>query len=432
MGNDDQAEPVSGTRFTATETPTAVDNVEIAVFEGAAILFDEPAAMLHRLGAIAGGVWLYCDGATDVAAMVAELADTFRVDLEEMAEAVDLILGRFADEGLLVEPDPAPRNARPGERLAEATEIARIRSAPAPRFDRTETETETFGAAGFTFRISSPDADVVAAFDDVLVDMRTGAESAVRHILVEPHSTTGGSSTTVRVLSDGEVVHESLAVGSVVSHVLMEVNLQFATAAWAAGSLPLHASTVAGPDGAVLLAGASHVGKTTLATAFALEHGHRTTLLADEVSALNPNELVVAPYGKPVALRAPGLDLLAPRVARLQRPGSDFERDERFVPPSELGAAPTSSAPVSAIVFPRFVPTSSVTPLSQLDVVPPDDTLMRLMELALGGRPPKIDAFRSLEQLVRDVDAFELTFSDAFDAADRLGDVFGRRNEDAT
>lgn len=91
-----------GQRFSATDTPTAVDGVEIAVFEGEAVLFHEATSMLHRLGAIAGGVWLCCDGDTDVATMIDELADTFGLPAADVEPVVHETLERFADEGLLV------------------------------------------------------------------------------------------------------------------------------------------------------------------------------------------------------------------------------------------------------------------------------------------------------------------------------------------
>jgi hypothetical protein len=96
-------------RFTETDTPTAIDGVEIAVFEGEAVLFDESSSMLHRLGAIAGAVWLCCDGATDVATIVRDLCEMFDHAPDEMSPVVHQTLERFADEGLLVGHVPAGR-----------------------------------------------------------------------------------------------------------------------------------------------------------------------------------------------------------------------------------------------------------------------------------------------------------------------------------
>ena len=113
MASTDQPEPVPGDRFTATDTPTAIDGVEIAVFEGEAVLFDESSSMLHRLGAIAGAVWLCCDGTTDVATIVRDLSEMFDHDPDEMATVVSQSLERFADEGLLVGHEIAPQTTSP-------------------------------------------------------------------------------------------------------------------------------------------------------------------------------------------------------------------------------------------------------------------------------------------------------------------------------
>lgn len=102
VGGAEHPEPVSRARFTASDTPATIDGVEIAVFDGEAVLFDEASSMLHRLGAIAGAVWICCDGATDVATMIDELTDAFGLEPGEIAAAIQDALQRFADEGLLV------------------------------------------------------------------------------------------------------------------------------------------------------------------------------------------------------------------------------------------------------------------------------------------------------------------------------------------
>lgn len=93
--------------FSPDDRPLAIDDVELAVFDGEAVLFDVQASMVHLFNAVAGATWLCCDGATTVAAMTDELADTFAVtdpvDLESLARAVHDSLTRFAAEGLLAD-----------------------------------------------------------------------------------------------------------------------------------------------------------------------------------------------------------------------------------------------------------------------------------------------------------------------------------------
>jgi hypothetical protein len=96
------AEPVV---FDAHDRPTAIDDVEVALFEGEAVLFDVDASMVHHLNAVPAATWLCCDGETTVAQMIAELADAFEVeepaDLGALTAAVHDSLTRFATEGLL-------------------------------------------------------------------------------------------------------------------------------------------------------------------------------------------------------------------------------------------------------------------------------------------------------------------------------------------
>lgn len=129
MEPDDRSHPVPDARFAPADTPQAVDGVELALFDGEAVLFHEPTAMLHRLGAIAGGVWLCCDGATTVASMVDELADTFALGTDEVAAVVDETLARFADEGLLIGHD-APVRLTPSPDTSVADDGTEILARP--------------------------------------------------------------------------------------------------------------------------------------------------------------------------------------------------------------------------------------------------------------------------------------------------------------
>ena len=92
--------------FAPDDRPIGIADVELALFDGEAVLFDVQASMVHLLDAVAGGTWLCCDGETSVEAMVGELADSFGVteaaDREALDAAVHDSLQRFAQEGLLV------------------------------------------------------------------------------------------------------------------------------------------------------------------------------------------------------------------------------------------------------------------------------------------------------------------------------------------
>lgn len=297
---------------------------------------------------------------------------------------------------------------------------------------RPTVNTSTFDAHGVTFTVSSPDAAVIAAFDDLLVDFRPGGASQepTLQFSVEPTRPDHTDLTDhawYRVTAGDDVVYTSLLEGSLVSHLLMDVNARAAAACRSDGTVALHAGTVAGVHGAIVLPGASHSGKTTVTTALAAAGHH---FVADEVSRLDPHELTIAPYGKPVALRAASVELLAPSIARLRRPGSRFEIDERFVPPSELGVAMSGDTPpvtsamatqpvaVSAIVFPRY----DATGPHRFAPLGPAETLERLMQCTLGAMstPVGADVFRILERLVRAVPGHELVYTDLHEALAEL------------
>jgi hypothetical protein len=89
-------------RFGPDDTPLGVDGVETAVFDGEAVLFDEPASMVHRLSAVAGAVWLLCDGETTVASMPDALAEVFGVPAGDLAGPVAEALAGLDAAGLLV------------------------------------------------------------------------------------------------------------------------------------------------------------------------------------------------------------------------------------------------------------------------------------------------------------------------------------------
>jgi len=88
--------------FSAIDSPQGIDGIEIAVFEGEVVLFDEEASMVHHLAAVAGAVWVCCDGDTTVEEITAELSEIFGSPVTDIEPAVMDALQQFAAEGLLV------------------------------------------------------------------------------------------------------------------------------------------------------------------------------------------------------------------------------------------------------------------------------------------------------------------------------------------
>ncbi len=93
---------VTDAGFDPSDTPLGVDGVETAVFDGEAVLFHESASMVHRLNAVAGAVWLLCDGETTVASMPDELAEVFSVPAADLVSPIGEALESLGAAGLLV------------------------------------------------------------------------------------------------------------------------------------------------------------------------------------------------------------------------------------------------------------------------------------------------------------------------------------------
>lgn len=287
----------------------------------------------------------------------------------------------------------------------------------------TAAETRVFDAHGFTFRIASSIEGVTALFDDLLVDMiaKPADASWVHRFDIRRADATNDTEPDLLAVSlDDEAVYPTLRSGSLTSHLLMEVNRRATRSSARGGCIPLHAAAVSGTHGTVLFPGASHSGKTTLATAVAVRYGERVRFVADEVSALDPADLSIGRYGKPVALRAASVQLLAPDVPRLREGGGRFQEDERFVPPSALGdsrrrSASTVSAtatPVSAVVFPRFGQPVESRNTDDRYLVPltRGETLERMMQSVLGVGAISAATFNELARVAASAPGYELRY----------------------
>jgi hypothetical protein len=206
--------------------------------------------------------------------------------------------------------------------------------------------------------------------------------------------------------------------------------------------VPIHAAAASSEHRTLLLPGASHSGKTTLATAVAAKYGHRVSFVADEVSVLDPADLSIAKYGKPVALRASSVELLADAIPLLRTPGGRFQEDERFVPPSALGVAqrdqhdqtgnssasgqePSAAKPVGAVVFPQFADTGESRPAIGRALVPltPGATLERLTRSVLGVGPISAATFNELARVASSATGYELRYAHLDDVLGELAEL---------
>ncbi|GBD25688.1 hypothetical protein HRbin30_01012 [bacterium HR30] len=113
------------------------------------------------------------------------------------------------------------------------------------------------------------------------------------------------------------------------------------------GRHPIHAAAVATPHGAVLLAGASGVGKSTISTALAAQNGNK--LLSDSFVLLEGSKVLAVP--EPILLDRPALRWLGARTEILCPIDHRYmlERVGHHVVPAKLQL----EASPALLVFPR-------------------------------------------------------------------------------
>lgn len=161
----------------------------------------------------------------------------------------------------------------------------------------------------------------------------------------------------------------------------------------------IHAAAVARHGNAMLLAGRSHSGKTTLAAWLAAHHGYEYA--TDEASAIDVDGAVM-PYPRPLGLR-PESPMARPTSGTAQR----FMPDEVLVPVSDVGGVVARTAwPAQLIVFPHFQPESDVRVAS----VSQADALERLAHLTPGLVRHGGRVFSRLARLVVAARAIDVTY----------------------
>ena len=132
--------------------------------------------------------------------------------------------------------------------------------------------------------------------------------------------------------------------------------------ATAADGTVLHAAVIAGPRGAVAVCGDTRSGKSTLCGAAARRGWWH---LSDDLGAVDVAALTVAPYARPMMLRAGGRQLLG--VAPDLPEGHErFLADDWFLPASALGAVITHEPqPLVAIGLLSWGEEAAIAPISR-------------------------------------------------------------------
>lgn len=260
----------------------------------------------------------------------------------------------------------------------------------------------SFEAGGIAFRIETNRPDLAARVGDVFRDLRVTNVGSAPVVFEALHRGTPPPSNPWEVWRDGEPRQMTVADSYVVAYLLWEINrLMFERTG---DRVHLHGAALVHDGRAVVLAGRSRAGKSTLAGWLT----HRGWgFLTDEAALVDPDTLNVSPYWRPIGVRRPGpLD----SVVGDERSEGGRQTD-LLVPASRIGAL-ASAAPLACIAFPCLAPKEpgGLTRLS------PAAALMELTQhfpgLIAGGRA----GFRRLARLVERVSGYTLRFYDLDDA----------------
>ena len=239
----------------------------------------------------------------------------------------------------------------------------------------------------------------------VFVDLATDSAGQEQRAIVEFETLCHHRpELTWAIRRDGKPCEMELSEAAVLIHQQWELNRLAIETQRAA----VHAAAVAVHDSAMLIAGHSHSGKTTLAGWLAGRLGAR--YVADEVAAVD-HRLRVRPFPRPLGLRPDGpLDgFPAGHEERLDELVQRYMPEERLVPISRLGGvAATEPVPIRLLVFPRFEPGSSVS----IRAISRAAALERLVRLTPGVVRHGRSVFRRLADLVDSAPALEVCHGD--------------------
>ena len=178
----------------------------------------------------------------------------------------------------------------------------------------------------------------------------------------------------------------------------------------------LHAAVVGGPLGAVVLCGESHSGKSTLAAA-AAQRGWRH--LSDDLALIDVPTLTVAPYARPVMLRAGGRAHLERQIV-VPAEQAAFFGEEWFVPASQLGATIVHEPqPLVAVCMLQWGDQAALQPLGRAELL--HGMLTHSATIAARGEA----GFDELVQLAHHVPGHRLVLGGAHEALGLIAPLVG-------
>ena len=408
----------------------------VATLGDEVVVHDPAASRSWRLNRTAGIILDRCDGRTDVAQVVTELAAAFGVDPGQVGRQVTTALGSFAADGLVPGPD--------GDDAAPPGRTGTARGGPDETpggEDRTDAPSRSGGrtwrrALDVAVSVESDEPRCAAEVERVFGSLPTdvGGEAAGGPATRLAYRLRVDDGATIDIQLDGRSVGGANSVAAALSYAQWHLNQE--VIAHSSDRALLHAGAVRRPGGGlVVLPGQTNAGKSTL-TAGLVRAGWG--YLTDELVGITPGTGEAGGYRKALSLD-PGAWPLFPEAAPASTPtrtdaapaepaqpgaspapGPDGPTpgewlvDPRALHPDALDGPPQGE--VVLVVFPRFE-TGAVTAAESLS---PARALVELLRHRVGGDPIDPAEFDTLVDLARRVPTFVLTTGGLSPAVERV------------
>lgn len=382
------------------------ERVETISLGAETILFDEVSQKLFHLNVTAASIWSQlCEGRT-VKQVVECVASIWSIEPQEARKVVLPMLRVWRLNGLLLGSPREPLS----QRLSEGEGDAPIAAEPV-RPILTDWKRRHYRMLETSFSIGFSDSALEALVDPVLSHLSVGEPSADARIMdivdtgreiqvIGGHRIIGRCPTR-RGLAP--LIHGLVGLISIRAHPYL---------------FAIHGSGLARPEGALILAGRSGCGKTTMAAALMAAGWD---YLSDDTILLAPGTLEAVPVPYSLSIKQGSWNLLRSRFPTLGRNTVHVRSDDklvRFLRPAQRVC--TEGRVVRWVGFPHRSASGSSS-IRSLDCT---EGIYRLLEHCCAvPKPLKCSDVRDLMQWSTHVNFFEFAVRDLDEAVQQINDL---------
>ena len=387
--------------------PTALrpaNGIALCSLDNNLVLFSEPQQRVYQCDVASGSVWLGVSAGEPPSRIARRIAEEMKCTRDEAGDYVSFCLTEWTKLGFLRQ--GLEESVQPISGIADEEESILATG-------------DVYRVAGTSISISFPDANSKQAWDAIAGHLRQGGTCvAEAELAVEPVE--GGYRICGR---SGERLDFANAAG-------VAVGLKEAVLHTVLGLRPdliaLHAAVLSSVSGAVLLAGSSGRGKTTLAT---LLNASGMPAIADDVALVTVRPPGIRGLSFAFAAKPGSWDVLRTQFAALdglpefQRPDG---RTVKYIEPVRISEQACS---VYAVVFPRFS-TATRLRIAQMRKV---TALISLLQEAINARQwLTADGFIALSELIGGAVVVGVEYNDAIAAVEWIKMNFAQADQGRT